>query len=296
MVTLTIFTPTYNRADLLKRCYESLKRQTNKDFLWLIVDDGSTDNTKEAVESWQREKNDFEIRYIKKENGGLHTGYNTAIENTDTELMMCIDSDDYVPDNAVDIALSFWKKNGRKEYAGIAALDIYESGQIIGDKLPDRKSINLIDLMVGKYKIKNGDRKLVVRTDLYKTVAPMPSLNGEKNFNPHYMHLQISEKYDFLVLNEPLCIVVYQEGGMSNNILNQYYNSPNSFAQTRRLYLSFKNIPFTFMIRQCIHYVSSCRLAGEKNIILKSPKPFLTFCSYPLGVILEKYIKIKSRS
>ena len=210
--------------------------------------------------------------------------------------MMCIDSDDYATDNAVEVVLDFWNKNGNQEYAGIVALDAYENGEIIGDKLPDLKNINLIDLMVGKYKIKNGDRKLVVRTDLFKSVAPMPSYGNEKNFNPHYMHLQISEKYNFLVINKPLCIVEYQEGGMSNSILKQYYNSPRSFAQIRRLYMSFKGIPLSFKFKQCIHYVSSCKLAGEKNIIANSPKPFLTFLGYPFGLILREYIIKKCRS
>ena len=85
MYTITVFTPTYNRANLLKRGYEALKRQSLKDFEWLIVDDGSTDNTREVVNSWI-EANQIPIRYIYKENGGLHTGYNTAIQNINTEL------------------------------------------------------------------------------------------------------------------------------------------------------------------------------------------------------------------
>ena len=99
MKTLTIFTPAYNRAYCLDRCYKALKRQTNKDFDWLIIDDGSTDNTRELVQSWiDKQDNGFEIRYIYKENGGLHTAYNEAIANMDTELSMCIDSDDFPPD------------------------------------------------------------------------------------------------------------------------------------------------------------------------------------------------------
>ena len=123
MVSLTVFTPTYNRADLLQRCFESMKRQTNKNFIWLIIDDGSTDNTREAVELWQRELLDFTLRYIYKENGGLHTAYNEAIANIDTELCVCIDSDDFMPDDAVEKILSFWEKNGSPEVAGIVGLD-----------------------------------------------------------------------------------------------------------------------------------------------------------------------------
>ena len=83
---LTVFTPAYNRAHTLVRTYESLLAQSCKDFVWLIIDDGSTDNTSELVSNWQNCKNGFEIRYIYKENGGMHTAHNTAYEYIDTEL------------------------------------------------------------------------------------------------------------------------------------------------------------------------------------------------------------------
>ena len=123
MKQLTVFTPAYNRAKLLERCYRSLQRQTNKDFVWYVIDDGSTDNTREVVSKWISENNDFEIRYYYKENGGLHTAYNEAIAHLETELAVCIDSDDFMPDNAVEIILDFWNKNGSDKYAGITGLD-----------------------------------------------------------------------------------------------------------------------------------------------------------------------------
>ena len=133
--TLTIFTPAYNRAYTLHKCYESLKRQTNKNFKWMIIDDGSTDNTVDLVAKW-KEKSDFEIIYIYKQNGGMHTAHNTAYENIYTELNMCIDSDDYLTDDAIDKILSFWEENKDEKYGGIIALDIFQNGEIIGTKLP----------------------------------------------------------------------------------------------------------------------------------------------------------------
>ena len=113
METLTIFTPAYNRAKFLPRAFEALKRQTLKDFIWMIIDDGSTDNTEEVVQEFLKDTNaGFKTEYIKKENGGLHTGYNKAIELAQTELMVCVDSDDYMPDDAVEKILNLWKENG----------------------------------------------------------------------------------------------------------------------------------------------------------------------------------------
>ena len=293
---LTIFTPAYNRADLLVRCYDSMKRQTCKDFIWMIIDDGSADGTKELVKQWISKESDFSIEYYYKENGGLHTAYNEAIAHISTELCVCIDSDDYMPDDAVEKILSFWKENGSNNVAGIVGLDYDLEGNIIGDPLPNQKTVNLIDLLVGKYPIHNGDRTNVVRTELYKKFAPMKVFPGEKNFNPHYMHLQISQQYDFLVLNENLRYVEYQPTGMSNSMLKQYRNSPNSFAEIRKLYLNFPATSFKFKLRHSIHLVSSCILVGKPwKAIKDSPCKLITIMAIPCGVGLAIYVTIKGR-
>lgn len=294
MKTLTVFTPTYNRSELLKRCFDSLKRQTSKDFVWLVIDDGSTDNTLETVKKWMSDPLDFEIRYIYKDNGGLHTGYNAAIENAETELCVCIDSDDYMPDDAVESIIKFWNEYGSDEYAGIIGLDYLVTGECLGDLLPSQKSINLIDLTNGRYNIKNADRKLVIRTDLYKEVAPMPSFPGEKNFNPQYMHVKIGLKKEFLVLNKCLCIVEYQADGMSNSMFKQYYSSPNSFAEIRLLDLSLPNTSLKFKFKKSIHYCSSCFLARRKGFISKSPCKLITVISLIPGFLLSLYIRYKN--
>ena len=291
---LTVFTPAYNRADLLTRCYESMCKQTNKNFIWMIVDDGSTDNTREISESWVKNTKDFQVIYIYKENGGLHTAYNTAIANIDTELCVCIDSDDFMPDNAVGMILDFWEKNGSDKYAGIVGLDFDMDGNVIGDMLPDIKSVNLIGLFTGKYNIVNGDRTNVVRTELYKKYAPMKVFKGEKNFNPHYMHLQISEEYDFLVLNENLRFVDYQETGMTNSMLKQYRSSPNSFAEIRKLYLSFKDTSLKFKIKHSIHLASSCILAKKTMSSIKdNPYKLLSVIALPFGFALSLIVRCK---
>lgn len=295
--SITVFTPTYNRAELLERCYKSLQRQSNKDFIWFVIDDGSTDKTGELVKKWISDEKNFEIRYYYKENGGLHTAYNEAIAHLETELAVCIDSDDYMPDNAIEIILEFWHKNGSEEYAGITGLDFdAKTNQNIGGYYPDnQKSINLIDILVGRYPTVYGDKKHVVRSDLYKQVAPMDSFEGEKNFNPHYLHLEISRNYDFLILNQNLCYVDYQETGMTNNMLWQYYNSPNSFAEIRLQYLSFDNNPLSFKVKSCIHYDSSCILAKRKGFIRKCPNKGIALFCLPFGFALSMLILYKNR-
>ena len=133
--TLTIFTPTYNRAYTLHLGYEALSRQTCKDFIWLIVDDGSTDDTLEWVEKWIAERK-IDIRYHYQENQGMHAAHNTAYRLIDTELNTCVDSDDYMPDDAVEKIITFWNAHGSKEVAGIIGLDADFQGNLIGTPFP----------------------------------------------------------------------------------------------------------------------------------------------------------------
>ena len=144
MKTLTVFTLTFNRAYCLNKCYESLLRQTSNDFEWLVVDDGSTDDTKALVEQWQNECTKFKISYIYKKNGGMHSGYNVAYEHIETELAMSIDSDDYLPDNSVELVVDFWKEYGNQNVAGIIGLDVNPDGVVIGTNLPEKKQIKVI--------------------------------------------------------------------------------------------------------------------------------------------------------
>ena len=139
MPILTIFTPAYNRGHTLPRTYASLRRQDCKDFIWLVVDDGSTDNTAELVKVWQAEETEFEIRYLYKENGGMHTAHNAAYANIDTELNVCIDSDDALADGAVRCIVDLWDKTDRRKYAGIIGLDAdMNTGKVIGTGFPGR--------------------------------------------------------------------------------------------------------------------------------------------------------------
>src|SRR5690606_34182947 len=121
--SITVFTTTYNRAYILPQLYESLLQQTSNDFVWLIIDDGSSDNTKKIVQKWIEEDR-LEITYVYKENGGMHTGHNVAYSHISTELNICIDSDDYMPQNAVEIIVEFWRAHQDERYAGILGLDV----------------------------------------------------------------------------------------------------------------------------------------------------------------------------
>lgn len=295
MKTLTIFTPTYNRAHTLKRTYQSLGQQTCKDFEWLVIDDGSSDNTAEIVNQWIKES-DFKIKYIFKENGGLYTGYNVAYANIETELNVCIDSDDYMPNNAVELIVNHWRKYGSDKYAGIIGLDFYHiKNTPIGGYFPQcLNDVYFLDLYTKN--IHHGDTKQVMRTDLMKSVAPMIGFTGEKNFNPVYMYMQVCDKFPLLIINENLCYVDYQENdSMSKAIYFQYRNSPNSFVKQRILELSLKRNTLKNKFRVAIHYVSTCIFAKESKWWSKTPNKLLTLMAIPFGLMLNLYIRYKTK-
>lgn len=290
MATITVFTPAYNRAKTLPRTYSSLLKQDCKDFIWLIVDDGSSDETSALVKRWQQAENGFEIRYIYKKNGGMHTAHNTAYENIDTELNVCIDSDDCLADGAIRKILSKWKIVKQKNYAGIIGLDADLEGHIIGKDFPD---VLKETTLTGYYAAGGrGDKKLVYRTDVIKNYPPYPVFPGEKYVALAYKYRLIDQDYKLAVLNEVLCNVEYQDDGSSATMWKQYVKNPKGFAFWRKICMQYPMSTKRLWI-DCIHYVSESIIAGDKQYIKKSPKRVMTIIAIPFGIILSIYTKEK---
>lgn len=292
---LTVFTPTFNRAHTLGRLYNSLCQQTCKDFEWLVIDDGSTDNTQDLIKGFCKE-NKISLRYIHKENGGLFTGYNTAYANISSELNVCIDSDDFMPSNAVEIIRKTWKEKGSERYAGITGLDFYAgTDKPIGGFFPEKlKEAFLLDLYIKN--IHRGDSKQVMRTDIMKKLGPMHGFPGEKNFNPIYLLLQACDELPVILINENLCFVEYQQSdSMSKSIWRQYIDSPRSFAKQRAMEMGLKRSNFFNNLRLSVHYVASCLLAKDKNWLKNTPCPALALaCALP-GYIWYLFILWKTK-
>ncbi len=289
---LTIFTPAFNRAHTLPRAFEALKKQSDKRFVWLIVDDGSTDNTKEVVEAFQKEDCGFEIKYVYKKNGGMHTAHNLAYKIIETELNTCIDSDDMLGEEAVKKILDFWDENGSENYAGIVGLDSDFDGNVLGKGFPEGLKKTTLS---GYYDNGgSGDKKLVLRTAVVKKYPPYPEYEGEKLVPLGTLYTLIDQDYELLVLDEKLCLVEYQPDGSGASIIRQYQQSPKGFLYSRIVAMSnSKNKKKTMMA--AIHYVSSCIFAKEKHFLKKSPKKLLTILMIPFGVLLNIYIRLKNR-
>lgn len=294
MPTLTVFTPAYNRAHTLPRTYASLQRQDCKDFIWLIVDDGSSDNTAALVKEWKQQEKDFEIRYIYKENGGMHTAHNVAYENIDTELNVCIDSDDEMADGAVKKILKKWEEIKNQGYAGIVGLDAdMNTGHIIGTDFATKITDTTLTGFYARGGL--GDKKLIYRTDIINQFPPYPVFEGEKYVALAYKYRLIDQKYKLAILNEVLCNVEYQQDGSSMNMYRQYVKNPKGFAFWRKICMRYPESKRR-MLLDCIHYCSSCQIGNIKHFIKESPKPMLTLLCTPMGVILSALIKRKGKN
>lgn len=291
MPALTIFTPAYNRAHTLPRTLESLKRQSCKDFLWLIVDDGSTDGTSWLVENWLQEDWGFAIQYIKKENGGMHTAHNTAYANITTELNMCIDSDDLLAENAVALILNRWALVKSCGYAGLIGLDAdLATGKIIGKGFPEGMTETTL---TGYYADGGaGDKKLVYRTEVINQYPAYPVFEGEKYVALAYKYRLIDQQYKLAVLDEVLCEVEYQADGSSQNMFRQYVNNPRGFAFWRKVCMVYPESRKRKFI-DCIHYVSSSIFAKNGSFLQESPAKILTLLSIPFGIVLNLFIRYK---
>lgn len=293
MKLLTVFTPTFNRAYCLSNCYESLKQQTCKDFIWLIIDDGSTDNTRDLVFKWKKE-NIVEIHYHYQENQGMHGAHNTAYELIKTELNVCIDSDDYMTNHAVERIITMWNKYGNESFSGIIGLDSYTNGKIVGSQLPENiKASNLFDLYY-KYGV-TGDKKLVYRTDLTKKF-PYPIFLGEKYVGLAYKYYMIDRDYKMLPMNEVICCVEYLPDGSSLNMFKQYRRNPKGFSFYRKELMKLPFASRSFKFRQAIHYVSSNLMLKNWRFLAESPHKGVTALATPLGFLLFIYIHAKTRT
>ena len=291
-ILLTVFTPAFNRAHTLARTYGSLKKQDCKDFVWLVVDDGSTDNTRELVNRWIEEEEDFEIRYVYKENGGMHSAHNEAYRHIDTLLNTCIDSDDEMAEGAVRKILEKWHFVQDEGYAGIIALDAdMNTGKVIGKGFPDGLKETTVS---GYYNAGgSGDKKLIYCTGIINAYPEYPEFEGEKYVSLSYKYLLIDQEYKMAVLDEVVCNVEYQPDGSSNSMYKQYLRNPKGFAFWRTVRMKY-DTTMKRRILDCIHYCSSAQIGKIKGYIKASPYPVLTMLCTPAGHVLTAYIRKKA--
>ncbi len=291
---ITIFTPTFNRGYCLQRAYDSLCRQTCSEFEWLVIDDGSTDNTAELVRQWQAESK-VAIRYIWQENQGMHGAHNTAFRNIETELCLCLDSDDMLTDDCVEFVLQFWADHAdqHEQVAGIMALDGYIAGGLVGTRFPDGVDMaheNWLRETQGVW----GDKKNVFRTQVAKAAPEYPVFPEEKYGSMAYKNQFIDAEYPWLIVNRVIYLVEYMEDGASRNMYRHYRNNPKGWDVARRSAMQH-SLTRSRRFMECIHYVSNSVFLHKWNFIADSPLKLYTVLAIPFGVALNILTRFKAR-
>lgn len=285
---LTIFTPTYNRGYILDKLYNSLLNQRNKDFKWLIVDDGSTDNTKKLVKSWIDE-NKIEIKYIYQENQGKHIAHNVGVDNCDTELFFCVDSDDYLLDNAVNDIVNEYNKISSDRICGIMSIKLTNDMVPIGTDIPYSVIYSNLSDLYEKYKFK-GDTSLVFKTDVLRKYK-FPKIDDEKFIGEEYIYCQIDKNYKLYISQNRYYVCDYLDDGYTKNMFKLIANNPKGYMLLKKIKIKHSR-SFSVKYKSASLYIVGCWLSRSKGIIKNSPNKSITILAYPLAFVVY-YLRFK---
>ena len=282
---VTIFTPSYNRAHTLPMLYKSLCKQTCKNFEWLIVDDGSTDNTEEIISEYKSQTLDFPILYHKKENGGKHTAINRGVELAKGELFFIVDSDDVLTSDAVATILNDWKDIRDKNLCGISYLRGYSETEVIGDEQPvDHGIDNFVNV---RFNLGIGGDKAEVWVTEYLRLYPYPVFEGEKFFGETWLWIKLARERDMLWVNKIIYITEYLEGGLSKSGRALRIKCPMG-GLTNALELMSKEFTLKNRIKQALLYEAYSFFAKRSlSNIFDMPYKMLVAATLPIGYLLH---------
>jgi len=297
---ITLFTSTYNREKLLNRLYESIKRQNFSNFEWIVVDDGSTDNTRQIVESWVKESF-FDIRYFYQQNSGKHIAINRGVREARGELFFIIDSDDWLADDSLQDIWQTWQSISEEQrscLAGISGLCAYRDGRIVGTRYPfDSMDSDSIEIRTF-YDVK-GDKCEVFKTEVLRKF-PFPSNLG-RFVTEGLVWNRIGQKYRMKYVNKIWCYIEYQKEGLTSKSIKLRVKNLDSTILYYKEFIELKNkrIKFKYKLRNAINYVRFSihkreffkSLINLNNIRLK----LLCLVVFPIAFLFYLYDRIAVR-
>lgn len=247
-VEITVFTPTYNRAYIINRLYESLQRQEIHNFEWLVVDDGSVDETEELFRTWMNNESKFPIRYYKKKNGGKCRAINFALDLAKGKLFFVVDSDDYLTDDALKKIIA-WEKSLPKDekYCGVAG-NLGMSSNFTPNTLfeTDYYDGTLLD----RYRNIDGERALAFFTEIHKKYR-YPEYSGEKFMTEAVIYNRMAnDGYKMRFYNDIVWIYEYRSDGLTKAGNSLFLNNPRGYG----LWLKEKALFMNFYIKNLLNF------------------------------------------
>lgn len=265
---VTVFTPTYNRGYLIHNLYESLKKQSVKDFEWLVVDDGSTDNTKELFEKWMAADNSFTIRYYYKSNGGKHTAINKGLELAEGVLFFTVDSDDYLTDDAIEKVIRWENELPKdKKYCGIAG----NLGTAI-DETPNKIfDTDFIDgTALNRYDLADGERAMVFYTDIHRNYL-YPVFENERFMTEAVTwNRMANDGYMIRFFNDIIWIYEYMSDGLTKAGSSVFLNNPMGYGLWLKEKAAFEKVSLVKKLKLIYTYTNDMSDLHSTEVIANS--------------------------
>lgn len=296
---ITVLTPSYNRGKDLKRLYHSLLTQTNLNFEWFIVDDGSNDDTESIVSSFKQEKR-VKIIYYKQKQSGKHRALNYAIKKIKNPLIFIVDSDDWITQDAIEIIIETHKKyKDNAKICGYSFLRKNTKEQINGKLMSQDEYIdNYIDARINK-KDMNADKAEVWKTK-YLQNYPFPEFPNEKFIGEDVVWIKLALEYDMVFLNKAIYYCEYLEDGLTSNRRSNNINSPNgcTYRALTTLQASLKKpIIFQYLVKCMLQYQIYGAFSKKKfkELYTNSPHKLLFIILRPIAYFLYLSWKRKYR-
>lgn len=288
---ITIFTPVYNRAYIINQLYQSLLRQTNYNFEWLIIDDGSTDHIVELVNQWISSTKEFQIRFYQQSNGGKHRAINKGVRLAQGDAFLIVDSDDYLTDDAVNTVFKYWEQiKDDRTFAGVSGLRIHQNMQVIGGKPDFNEYVDATNFERTEYGLK-GDKAEIYKTDILKAF-PFPEFEGENFVTESIVWNKIAyQGYKLRWFNKGIIICEYLEDGLSANGDRLLMQNPKGWAAylcNEKKYQAWNKHDY---LKQCLHYYEAEHFYISENGI----KELLGIDNDKMDTIKKTYTLLKKR-
>lgn len=280
---ITILTPTFNRAHLLPRLFESLTHQTDFNFEWLVIDDGSTDGTSDLFAGKTFLSAPFPIRYYRQENSGKHRALNAGVKQAKGDFIFIADSDDWLlPQSVAIVGLHTSAIADDNTFAGVAGLDVFDDERIVGTGLPqDIIDCNAMDIRY-RYHV-DGDLKEVFKTTVLQEF-PFPEIQDEKFCPEQLVWFRIAQKYKLRYFNTPIYVAEYQPNGITASIIRFRMLAPQATCMMYAEMLAYK-IPFKEKIKAAINFWRF-KACAPSRVMITTLKGGWRWC-YLIGMLLH---------